>query len=82
MRWRKTVRVIVIGGRVESATVRRPPIITGDGQRTVRELIEERSRERAEATDGASEIPLDDETLEIVQEEGFDFDSVLPEARS
>ena len=75
------VRVLVIGGEVEGAIVRRPPTITGDGRRTVRELIEERSRERAEATDGASHIPVGDETLEVVRENGFDLETVLAEGK-
>ena len=75
------LRVLVMGGNVEGAIVRRPPMVTGDGHRTVRDLIEDRSRERAEDTSGAAEIPFDDETLEVVRESGFDLESVLPEGK-
>ncbi|MDQ4098607.1 MAG: ATP-grasp domain-containing protein [Actinomycetota bacterium] len=71
------LRVIVIDGQVVAAAVRRPPAVTGDGRRTVGELIEELSRTRAAKTDGAS-VPLDDATLQVVRAAGYDVDSVLP----
>ena len=33
------LRVVVIGGEVVAASVRRPPLVTGDGVRTVDELV-------------------------------------------
>ncbi len=76
------VRVIVIGDDAVAAAVRCPPIITGDGERTVAELVESLSRSRAEATGGAARVPLDDKTLEVVRVEGYEPDSVLPEGVS
>ena len=73
------LRVIVIDGEVAGASIRRPPTVTGDGRRTVRELIEERSGQRGEDTDGVAQISLDDATLEAIRESGYGFDSVLPE---
>jgi GNAT-family acetyltransferase (TIGR03103 family) len=72
------LRVIVIDGRVVAASVRRPPTVTGDGSRTVRELVEELTRSRAAETDGAATIPLDEATLEAVRSAGHDFDAVIP----
>jgi GNAT-family acetyltransferase (TIGR03103 family) len=71
------LRVVVIDGQVEGASVRRPPTVTGDGERTLRQLIEHLSRERADASEGVAGIPLDDVTLQVVQDAGYDFDGVL-----
>jgi GNAT-family acetyltransferase (TIGR03103 family) len=73
------LRVIVIGGEVVAASVRRPPTVTGDARRAVGELIAELSRSRAAQTDGAASIPLNEATREVVQSDEYDFDSVLPE---
>ncbi|MAS07071.1 MAG: N-acetylglutaminylglutamine synthetase [Ahrensia sp.] len=72
------LRLIVINYRVVAAAVRRPPVIVGDGERTVRELIEAQSRRRRAATGGESRIPLDAETERTIREAGFGLDDVLP----
>ena len=71
------LRIIVIGDEVAAAAVRRPPRITGDGQHTVRELIQRLSRRRAAATGGESRIPIDDETRRCLQMQGYGLDSVV-----
>jgi len=71
------LRIIVIAGEVVAASVRREPRITGDGHRTVAELIGALSDERAAATDGASTIPLDDTTLAVLADAGHAPDDVL-----
>lgn len=71
------LRIVVIDDQVVAAAVRRPPAVTGDGRRTVSELIEEFSRARADATDGAAAVPLDDTTLEAVRSHGYELESVL-----
>lgn len=73
------LRVIVIDGEVVAASVRRPPQVTGDGSRTVAELTESLSADRSEATGGASRVPLDHTTAEVVRASGYGADSVLPE---
>jgi GNAT-family acetyltransferase (TIGR03103 family) len=71
------LRIIVIDDEVVAAAVRRPPSVRGDGRRTVGELIEDFSESRAEATDGAATVPLDETTLEAVRSQGYELDSVL-----
>ena len=75
------LRVIVIGGEVVAAAVRRPPVLTGTGEHTVRELLEKYNRRRRSATGGESEIPFDDETTRCLEEAGYDWDDT-PEAGS
>ena len=73
------LRLIVINFRVVAAAVRRPARVVGDGQNTVRRLIETQSRRRAAATGGESRIPVDAETTHTLAEAGYDLDSVLAE---
>jgi GNAT-family acetyltransferase (TIGR03103 family) len=71
------LRVIVIGGEVVAAALRKRPSIVGDGKSTARKLIEGLSRRRAAATGGESAIPLDAETERCLRDAGYGFDDVL-----
>ena len=70
---------IVIGGAVVAASVRRPPVVVGDGHSTVAELIASLSKARASATAGAARIPLDEVTEHAVRAAGHTLSDVLPE---
>jgi len=72
------LRLIVINHRVVAAAVRRPPVIVGNGQHTVMELIEKYNRRRASATDGESAIPTDDETQRCIRQAGYELHQVIP----
>lgn len=72
------LRLIVINYRLVAAAVRRPPVIIGDGRKTVGELIAAQSRRRSAATGGESSIPLDAETLRTLKAAGHDTETVLP----
>lgn len=76
------LRVIVIGGEVVAAAVRRPAQVTGTGKHTIAQLIESQSRRREAATAGESRIPLDEETRRAVAAEGFSLDDTLPAGRT
>ncbi len=71
------LRIVVIGGAVVAAALRRPPQVVGDGTHTVAELVRACSRRRQAATGGESSIPLDDSTRAVVAEAGHDLDAVL-----
>jgi GNAT-family acetyltransferase (TIGR03103 family) len=71
------LRVIVIGGAVVAAAVRRPASVTGDGVRTIGALIAARNDERAGSTGGAAQIPLDEVTAGVVAAHGRSLDDVL-----
>ncbi len=73
------LRLVVIDYRLVAAAIRRPPHVVGDGQSTVRALIDRQSRRRAAATGGESRIPVDDETVRCIAGQGFGLDQVLPE---
>ncbi len=73
------VRVVVIDDEVVAASVRRPPVVVGDGRATVAELVDALSRRRAEETDGAAHVPLDAVTLDVLAAAGVGPDDVLAE---
>lgn len=73
------LRLVVIDYRVVAAAIRKPARIVGDGESTVRKLIEAQSRRRAAATGGESRIPLDGETERCIGLAGFGLDDVPPE---
>ncbi len=75
------LRLVVIDYRVVAAAIRRPAHIVGDGQSTVRDLIERQSRRRAAATGGESRIPLDAETERCLAAAGLGLDGVPAEGR-
>ena len=75
----KDIRLVVIADEVVAAALRCPASVVGDGKHTVAELIEATSRHREAETDGASTIPLDGNTLQVVREAGHEPDDVLPE---
>ncbi len=70
------LRIIVIGFKVIAAAIRRPATVVGDGQHSVRELIERQSRRRSAATGGESTIPVDVETERAVKRAGYTFEDV------
>ncbi len=51
------LRVVVINYEVVAAAIRRPAEVVGDGQRTLRQLIERQSRRRQAATQGGKPHP-------------------------
>lgn len=73
------LRIIVIDNEVVAAAIRRPAQIRGNGEKTVKELIEHQSRRRAAATQGESKIPMDDETLRCVQLAGYEMNDIVPD---
>jgi GNAT-family acetyltransferase (TIGR03103 family) len=73
------LRLVVIDYRLVAAAIRRPPRVVGDGQATIRTLIDRQSRRRAAATGGESRIPVDDEAVRCLAGQGLGLDDVLPE---
>ena len=74
------LRVLVIDGSVVAASVRRPPVVVGDGTRTVGQLAEALNAERR-GQEGAVEVPLDDRTLDVLAGQGATLDDVLDDGR-
>jgi D-alanine-D-alanine ligase-like ATP-grasp enzyme len=75
------VRAVVINGSVVAAAVRRPATVTGDGNSTVAELVDQVAQRRRKETGRAGHITLDDGVVRMVRNAGWDLDSVLPPSR-
>ena len=71
------LRIVVIGTEVVAASVRRPPVVVGDGRRTIAMLTFELSATRMAATGGSSRVPVDDTTESVVRSAGYHLDDVL-----
>lgn len=72
------LRVIVIDQKVVAAAIRKPATIVGNGTYTISELIHKQSRRRKAATQGESEIPIDNETRRCIKDAGYSMEDVLP----
>jgi cyanophycin synthetase len=72
-------RLLVIGWKFVAAARRDPPLVTGDGLRTVRQLVDlvnaDPKRTSGHAT-SLSRIPLDDVALSVLEAQGLGPDSV------
>ncbi|HEX2146758.1 MAG TPA: N-acetylglutaminylglutamine synthetase [Pseudorhizobium sp.] len=75
------LRLVVIDFKLVAAAVRRPPHVIGDGQQTIRNLIEAQSRRRAAATGGESRIPIDGETERCLKLNELALDDVIEKGR-
>lgn len=77
-----THRLTVADGEVVSVRQRVPGGVTGDGKSTVKELIAESQAttwsRRWKRTRGRAPVELDIEALELLKEQGFDVNTVLP----
>jgi cyanophycin synthetase len=74
-------RVLVVGERVVAAARRDPALVVGDGRRTIAELVEEVNRDPRRADYHAmalSKIVLDPIALGVLEEQGYQPDSVPP----
>ncbi|HWB71927.1 MAG TPA: ATP-grasp domain-containing protein, partial [Egibacteraceae bacterium] len=71
------LRVVVIDHQVVAAAVRRPAEVVGDGQSTIRQLVERRNAQLQARSGGELTLPLDDHTAAAVRDGGHDLDDVL-----
>ncbi len=70
------LRLIVINYEMVAAAIRKPPEIIGDGKLNIDDLIKKQSRRRSAATYGESTIPIDKETYNCIESQGFSMDHV------
>lgn len=71
------LRVILVGGELAAAITRIPAAVTGDGLRTVRQLILRHNAARRK-TDPSNQIPWDRETRHNLAELGVSPDTIPP----
>ena len=76
-------RCLVIGGKVAAIAERRPASVTGDGEHTVRELVDIANSDPRRGIGHEkvlTRIKVDDAAEALVAAQGFAMDDVLPEA--
>ncbi len=71
------LRVVIIDYEVVAAAIRKPPVIVGDGEHTILDLIKKLSRRREQATQGEGKITIDDELRHSVNSAGYSLDDIL-----
>ncbi|WP_444685813.1 acylphosphatase [Alkalicoccus luteus] len=78
----KEFRVIVLGEKVLGAMHRIPANVVGDGQRTIRKLIQDKNKFRSLNPHLTSRmIRIDKEVLYMIEQAGYELDSVLEEGK-
>lgn len=71
-------RYLVIGGKCIGVILRLPPSVTGDGVRTIAELIEARNEEKSKIPGRSSKlIEMDDHRHSLLRARGLSMSSVL-----
>jgi cyanophycin synthetase len=74
-------RVLVIGGKMVAVAERVPAHVTGDGSRTVAQLVEETNADPRRGVGHEkvlTRIRVDDDAVELVRAQGFELDDVPP----
>ncbi len=75
-------RILVVGERVVAANRREPPRVIGDGRQSINDLIASANLDPRRGDDNDDHpwwfIKCDDDTLQLLAEQGFDLDSVPP----
>jgi cyanophycin synthetase len=77
-------RILVAGERVVAAALRRPAAVVGDGESTVRQLVEQENRNPARGeghTNILTRIPLDGHAETTLAAQNLNFDSVPESGR-
>jgi cyanophycin synthetase len=72
-------RLLVVGDKLVAASRRQPAQVTGDGKRTIQQLVDEVNLDPRRGEDHAtclSKIPLDSVSLQVLTEQGLTVDSV------
>ena len=71
------LRLQAVGGRLVAACMRQPTVITGDGQASIRQLIDTRNTEIS-ALNPENEITIDEQVSTLLAARGYGFDDIIP----
>ncbi|WP_297630174.1 cyanophycin synthetase [uncultured Clostridium sp.] len=78
----KDYRICIVNGKIVAAALRTPPKITGDGVKSIEEIINETNRDKLRGDDHEkplTKINIDNEVLWRIKERGYSLDSILIE---
>ena len=71
-------RLLVVDGRLVAATKRVRPSVTGDGNRTIRDLLEELNADPRRDGFTLVKVHVTEELRRLLAQAGYDLDTVLP----
>ncbi len=71
------LRIQVIGGQIAAACKRLPAFVTGDGTKSLVQLITER-RKVVRSQNPANDIIVDDETASLISKQGLTLNTIIP----
>lgn len=74
-------RLLVVGGKMVAAAERKPPSVTGDGIRTIKQLVDSENRNPLRGADHEKPltyIKIDDMSRQVLAKKGYDESRVLP----
>lgn len=74
-------RILLMENRVIAVVNATPPEITGNGENTIRQLIQKQSRRKIALSGGESKIPLDSLTRGYISKQGYSLDHILPKGQ-
>ncbi|ABD69048.1 Cyanophycin synthetase [Rhodoferax ferrireducens T118] len=77
-------RLLVVGNKLVAAAYREPPNVVGDGQHTIREMVEQVNKDPRRGSGHATsltKIRFDDIALACLAGQGLDADSVPPKGQ-
>ncbi len=66
------VRLLTLGNKVIGVVKRDTPRITGDGKRTIEDILKEENTSRSQST----QIPIDEETQKVLKDQKLDLSSI------
>ncbi|MEF8874704.1 MAG: cyanophycin synthetase [Candidatus Thermoplasmatota archaeon] len=75
-------RLLVIDGELVAAARRNPPLVTGDGESTIEDLIDELNNDPKRGTGHEkilTEVEIDQTTKKVLNDKNYALDTVLPE---
>jgi GNAT-family acetyltransferase (TIGR03103 family) len=70
-------KILVIDNKVISVVESIPPMITGDGKLTIKQLIKKISRRKIALSEGMNKIPLDSSTRSFISKQGYSIEDTL-----
>ncbi len=75
----KDYRLLVVGGKMVAAAERRPPAVTGDGIRTIRQLVDMENQNPLRGADHEKPltiIKIDDMSRQVLSRNGYNEESI------
>jgi len=78
----KDHRLLIVGKQMVAAMKRVPPVVTGDGKRTIGDLVEELNNDPRRDGRMLKQVNVDEELRRLLDDAGYDLDTVPDEGET